>query len=65
MVLDGGTTIGGENRVFPSYGASLRISMASDMRRWRNWQTRRSQKPVPQGVRVQLPPSALSFIFPR
>ncbi len=23
------------------------------------WQTRRSQKPVPRGVRVQLPPSAL------
>ena len=22
------------------------------------WQTRRSQKPVPRGVRVQLPPSA-------
>ena len=30
------------------------------MRRWWNWQTRRSQKPVPQGVRVQLPPSAFS-----
>ena len=28
------------------------------VRRWWNWQTRRSQKPMPKGVRVQLPPSA-------
>ena len=31
------------------------------MRRWRNWQTRRSQKPVPKGLGVQLPPSAFSL----
>ncbi len=28
------------------------------LRRWRNWQTRGSQKPVGQPVGVQLPPSA-------
>ena len=28
------------------------------VRKWRNWHTRRSQKPVLQGLRVQIPPSA-------
>lgn len=31
------------------------------MRMWRNGSTRRSQKPFPKGVRVQVPPSAPSF----
>ena len=49
--------------------ALLRIQCAIDrmlrrgkiytvVRKWRNWHTRRSQKPVPQGLRVQIPPSA-------
>ena len=29
--------------------------------KWRNWHTRRSQKPVPQGLWVRLPPSAPFF----
>ena len=32
-------------------------------RRWWNWHTRGSQKPVPKGMRVQLPPSA--FFLPQ
>ena len=33
-------------------------SWHQDLRMWWNWQTRRTQNPVPKGVRVQIPPSA-------